>query len=169
MPARSAYNSYYESGSAARKRNYIETPKERNNTTHRRYGKNKLKSKAKPASNLAKALFIISIISAFAILMVITYRYNIISEKNLMSQKLKADLDATEANLLASKIAVEQNTDIDYIESYAKQKLGMQKPTSSQTVYVDTSNITQVVEVNENLNVIESIISKVKGIINNLF
>ena len=45
----------------------------------------------------------------------------------------------------------------------------MQKPTSSQTVYVDTSNITQVVEANENLNVIESIASKIKSIFNNVF
>lgn len=171
MPARSAYSSYYESGSAARKRNYVETPEERNNSINRRYGKNKVKTntKAKPASNITKALYIISIISAFAILMAITYRYNIISEKNLTSQQLKSDLEATEANLLAAKIAVEQNTNMDYIEAYAKQKLGMQKPTSSQTIYVDTSNITQVVEVNENLNVIEKIINSVKETINNIF
>lgn len=171
MPARSAYSSYYESGSAARKRNYIETPEERNNTTNRRYGKNKVKSntKVRSASNVTKALYIITIIVAFSMIMLMTYRYNIISEKNLMSQQLKADLEATEANLLASKIAVEQNTNMDYIEAYAKQKLGMQKPTSSQTIYVDTSNITQVVEVSENLNVIEKIISSVKGVINNIF
>ena len=171
MPARSAYSSYYESGSAARKRNYIETPEERNNTTNRRYGKNKVKSisKAKSASNITKALYIISIVIAFAMIMIMTYRFNIISEKNLMSQQLKSDLEAAESNLLASKIAVEQNTNMDYIEAYAKQKLGMQKPTSSQTIYVDTSNITQVVEVNENLNVIEKIINSVKETINNIF
>lgn len=171
MPARSVYSSYYESGSAARKRNYIETPEEINNATNRRYGKNKVKSntKARPASSATKALYIITIITAFAMLMVMTYRFNIISEKNLVSQQLKADLESAEANLLAAKIAVEQNTDLDYIESYAKQKLGMQKPTSSQTVYVDTSNITQVLEANKNLNVIESIASKIKSIFNNVF
>lgn len=169
MPARSTYSSYYESGSAAKKRNHTETPDERNDAINRKYGKNKVKSKVRPASNATKALYIISIITAFALLMVMTYRYNVISEKNLMSQQLKSNLEATEANLLASKIAVEQNTNIDYIEAYAKQKLGMQKPTSSQTVYVDTSNITQVVEVNGNLNVIESIISKVKETISSIF
>lgn len=171
MPARSVYSSYYESGSTARKRNYIETPDERNVDVNRRYGKNKVNSnnKAKSASNITKALYIISIVAAFTMLMVITYRYNIISEKNLISQQLKMDLEATEANLLTAKIAVEQNTNMDFIESYAKQKLGMQKPTSSQTIYVDTSNITQVVEVNENLNVIEKIINSVKGAINNIF
>jgi len=171
MPARSAYSSYYESGSAARKRSYIETPEERNNVTNRRYGKNKVKSnaKVKPVSSATKALYIITIIAAFSMLMIMTYRYNIISEKNLMSQQLKADLEATEANLLASKIAVEQNTNMDYIEAYAKQKLGMQKPTSSQTIYVDTSNITQVVEVSENLNVKENIINNKKITINNIF
>lgn len=171
MPAKSVYSSYYESGSAARKRNYIETPEQRNSNTNRRYGKNKAKTniKAKSSSNVTKALYIISIISAFSILMAITYRYNVISEKNLISQQLKADLESTEANLLAAKIAVEQNTNMDYIEAYAKQKLGMQKPTSSQTIYVDTSNITQVVEVNENLNVIEKFINSIKENINNIF
>lgn len=169
MPSRGIYSSYYESGNTARKKSYMESPEYRNNTTNRRHGKNKVKPKIKPASNANKALFIISIISAFSILLLITYRYNVISEKNLTSQQLKSNLDAAEANLLASKIAVEQNTNIDYIEDYAKQKLGMQKPTSSQTIYVDTSDITQVVEAKENLNVIESIISKVKEIINNIF
>ena len=168
MPSRSGYSNYYESGSAARKRNYVETPEEKNNTKNRKYGKNKVKTntKARPASNISKALSIISIIVTFSMLMVITYRYNVISEKNLMSQQLKSDLEAVEANLLTAKIAVDQNTNLDYIDSYAKQKLGMQKPTSSQTIYVDTSNITQVVEVNKNLNVIENIISKVKGLLN---
>lgn len=171
MPARSIYGSYYESGSTARKRNYVETPEERNNTANRKYGKNKVKTntKVQSASSVTKALYLTVIVIAFAMLMLMTYRFNIISEKNLVSQQLKADLESTEANLLAAKIAVEQNTNLDYIESYAKQKLGMQKPTSSQTVYVDTSNITQVVEANENLNVIESIASKIKSIFNNVF
>ena len=86
-----------------------------------------------------------------------------------MAQKLKGDLDTAEATLLTSKISVEQSTNLDYIEAYAKQKLGMQKPTSSQTIYVDTSNITQVVEVNENLSVIGKIVSKLKESINNIF
>ena len=170
MPARS-YSSYYESGTTAKKRNVVETPEQKNNTTKRRYGKNKTKAninnKTKKATN--KALVIISIIFTFSMFMAITYRYNVISEKNLTAQKLKSELEATEATLLTSKIAVEQNTNLDYIEAYAKQKLGMQKPTSSQTIYVDTSNITQVVEVNENLSIIGNVVSKLKGLINSIF
>lgn len=171
MPSRSGYSSYYEYGSAARKRNYLETPEQKNETVNRKYGKNKINSnsKVKPASNVTKALYIASVIIAFAMIMVMTYRFNIISEKNLISQQLKTDLEAAEANLLASKIAVEQNTNMDYIEAYAKQKLGMQKPTSSQTVYVDTSNITQVVEVSENLSFFGSLINNIGEKINNIF
>lgn len=168
MPARS-YSSYYENGSAARKRRVVETPEQRNNTTKRRYGKNKMNTNIKTKKATNKALVVISIIFAFSMIMAITYRYNIISEKNLMAQKLKGDLDTAEATLLTSKISVEQSTNLDYIEAYAKQKLGMQKPTSSQTIYVDTSNITQVVEVNENLSVIGKIVSKLKESINNIF
>ena len=168
MPARS-YSSYYENGSAARKRRVVETPEQRNNTTKRRYGKNKMNTNIKTKKATNTALVVISIIFAFSMIMAITYRYNIISEKNLMAQKLKGDLDTAEATLLTSKISVEQSTNLDYIEAYAKQKLGMQKPTSSQTIYVDTSNITQVVEVNENLSVIGKIVSKLKESINNIF
>lgn len=170
MPARS-YSSYYESGTTARKRNVVETPESRNNTLKRRYGKNKIKTNTNSKTNKAtnKALVVISIIFTFSMFMAITYRYNIISEKNLTAQKLKSELETTEATLLTSKIAVEQNTNLDYIEAYAKQKLGMQKPTSSQTIYVDTSNITQVVEVNENLSILGNIANKLKDVINSIF
>lgn len=172
MPSSSKYDSFYENGSAARKKVQYETVEKRNSKAiPRRYGKNKTKvnqsKNVKTSTN--KALVVLSIIFVFSMIMVITYRYNIISEKNLESQELKSELESAEANLLASKIAVEQNTNLDYIEAYAKQKLGMQKPSSSQTVYVDTSNITQVVEVNGNIGIIDNIVCKLKDTINSIF
>lgn len=170
MPARS-YSSYYETGTTVRKKNTLETSESINDTSNRRYGKNKTKTKVnnKTSKKTNKALVVVSLAFAFSMIMTITYRYNIISEKNLETQKLKSQLETTESTLLTSKIAVEQNTNLDYVEAYAKQKLGMQKPTSTQTIYVDTSNITQVVEVNEKLSFIENIINKVKLTLKNIF
>ena len=168
MPARS-YNSYYENGSTARKTSSYERINERSYNNKRRYGKNKMSENIKTKKSSNKALVVISIVFAFSMIMAITYRYNIISEKNLLAQKLKGDLEAAEATLLTSKIAVEQNTNIDYIEAYAKQKLGMQKPTSSQTIYVETSNLAPVVEVNKNLSVVEKVICKLKDTIKSIF
>jgi cell division protein FtsB len=168
MPENDAYGDFYERGSTARKKAYLETPEQKNNIK-RRYGKNKKRAQQKANQAENRALIMISIIFVFSMIMLITYRYNVISEKNLVTQNLKSELETAESNLLAAKIAVEQDTNLDYIEAYAKQKLGMQKPTSSQTIYVDTSNITQVVEVNENLSVIENIVNKVKETLISIF
>ena len=73
-------------------------------------------------------------------MVVISYRYNLINEKNLKSIGLKSELSSVEANLLKAQISVEQSTNLTKIESYAKQKLGMQKPDKNQTIYVDTSD-----------------------------
>lgn len=171
MPTQNADGNFYEHGSAARKRQYVQTPQQYNETYvgKRRYGKNKRVNSNVKVSHKNEVVVVLSIVFVFMMIMVITYRYNVISEKNLLSQNLKSELEVTEANLLNAKIQVEQNTDLDYIEAYAKQKLGMQKPSSSQTVYIDTSNITQVIEVNENLSVIGNIVSKIKLALSSIF
>lgn len=169
MLAERAYDPFYETGNAARKKVTFEVPDQQKSKIKRRYGKNHKKIQNQVNQNSNRAFIMISIIFVFSMIMLITYRYNIISEKNLVSQKLKSNLDSAEANLLTAKIAVDQNTNLDEIEAYAKQKLGMQKPTSNQTVYVDTSNITQVVEVNENLGVIEKIIHYMKETLKDIF
>lgn len=165
MPAKKLYDDYYESGSTAKKySNYTKVAPRKNVKT----GKNKSRSKQKvKAKNNAK--IIAFILGVFAMAMVITYRFNVISEKNLEVQNLKSELTKVESSLLTSQIDVEQGTDFNKIEAYAKQQLGMQKPDKNQTIYVDTSLNESSVEVEESVNAVNKIIEGIKDIIGKIF
>ncbi len=165
MPARKLNSDYYSSDSTARKLEQIEIKKLNTNTNNRRVGKVKLEKKVK--TNPIKAIALI--FSIFSLSLVLTYRFNIINEKNLEAQSLKKQLSTAESSLATAQIEVEQNTDLNKIEAYAKQKLGMQKPDKNQTVYVDTSKELGVSNVEENKSVFDSIIGKVKDVIQNIF
>ena len=150
MPARKLYDDdYYESTSTARKySSYTKVEPRRNVKT----GKNR-RQNIKTKNNVS----------------VITYRYNVISEKNLQTQNLKSELSKVESNLLTSQIEVEQETDLNKIEQYAKQQLGMQKPDKNQTIYVDTSQTGSTVKVEDDDNLFNKIIQGIKDFINKIF
>lgn len=163
MPARKSYGyNYYESGSAARKIDYTYDEKKA-----RRKNVNK-KAKAQPKSK-AKASSVIMIVCVFTMALVLVYRYNIINEKNLKSQSLASDLTKAESALVTSQIDVEQNTDLNEIEAYAKQKLGMQKSDKNQTIYVDTSKTNNSVELQDESTFFQEIGDKISQFFGNLF
>lgn len=95
--------------------------------------KNVNKNKAKKAN---KTSLVITTLLIFGMLIVINYRYNIISEKNLEVQRLQ--IAEAEANALVTNAEIEYSkmVDIVEVEAYAKQQLGMQEPEKSQMVYV---------------------------------
>ena len=169
MAAKSLYRDYYESGTAARKREDLETkripdPKKKVKV------QNKNKKSVNPKANIKYAKHVVTILFIFGMSMFLTYRYTLINEKNLDTQKLKKELAGVEASLLNAQIEVEQNTDLKKIEDYAKQKLGMQKPGKNQTIYVDTSTeVTNTVESNESTTFIDNIIDSIKNFFNNIF
>lgn len=130
----------------------------------------KKNNKKKAALNRNSKLFIVPIVLAvFVMTLIITSRYTMINEKNLESIRLKNDLKKAEATLFSTKIAVEQNTDLNKIESYAKQQLGMQKPTKNQIIYIDTSENIGAVEIVKKTDLIASIKNSVSSFINNIF
>lgn len=165
MPAKKLYDDYYESGSTAKKySNYTKVAPRKNVKT----GKNKYRSKqkVKAKNNVSIIAFILGV---FSMAMVITYRFNVISEKNLEVQNLKSELTKVESSLLTSQIDVEQGTDFNKIEAYAKQQLGMQKPDKNQTIYVDTSLNGSSVEIEGSVNVVNKIVEGIKDIISKIF
>ncbi|MEG2310459.1 MAG: cell division protein FtsL [Clostridia bacterium] len=157
-----AYKEIYQIDSLARKKDY-----EIEESIQRKVCKNKPKLKVKPKKNHTSLM--VFIIFCFGLTMLVTYRYNVINEKNLESQKLKKHLDTAESALLNAQIEVEQNTDLNKIESYAKQQLGMQKPDKNQTIYVDTSKTSKIVEVAKNEMKIEKFFETVINTIKNIF
>lgn len=144
--------SYYESGSAARKLEYVEEKKKVVKNNNKTSNKKNVKRKT---SSIAMILFI------FSMALVLVYRYNVINEKNLQSQSLADELIKAESALLTSQIEVDQSTDLNQIEAYAKQKLGMQKPDKNQTIYVDTSKTSNSVEVHSDTTFLQNIKEKI--------
>ena len=97
--------------------------------------KNKnIKRIAKAKAN--RSSLVLTTLCIFAMLIVINYRYNIISEKNLTVQRLEMSQVEASALLTAAEVEYSKMVDIVEVEAYAKQQLGMQEPEKSQMVYL---------------------------------
>ncbi len=160
MPARK-YD-YYESGSTAKKIEYEYNHNKRNKSVNRNKVSNKKAKKTRTSS-------VIMVLCIFSMALVLVYRYNVINEKNLESQALANDLSKIEATLFSSQMDVELNTDLNQIEDYAKQKLGMQKPDKNQTIYVDTSKSSNLVKVKNDTSFIQNVTEKISEFFNKIF
>lgn len=115
-----------------------------------------------------KATLVLTTLAIFAMFMIITYRYNLISEKNLKVQELKEDLEVAKSELATTQIEVEEVMDVNYVEAYAKQQLGMQKPEKSQLIYINMENEESVQKMSTS-NMIMSLVDKIKEFVNNVF
>lgn len=168
MPASRRYSDFYESGSVARKlkpQRKMEPIKKVTSKTKTRQQSKRIQAIQKK-NNASKVAFILTI---FAMSMIIIYRFNIINEKNLKSQSLKKELEQVDATLASAQIEVEQNTDLNKIEAYAKQQLGMQKPGKNQTIYVDTSEASRVVDVEQDTTILEIVTNFIRNAIKDIF
>lgn len=135
----------------------IKTPKTIKQVTE------KVKANVKPKSKLS---LILSTLAIFTMLIIVSYRYNVISEKNLMLQRLEIEQDSVMAELATTEIAVQSVIDNESVEAYAKQQLGMQKPEKSQIIYIN-SNYETKVEQTESQNIFEKGLDKLKNLIGN--
>ena len=117
--------------------------------------------KAKKKSKLS---LVLSVVAMFTMLIILSYRTNLISEKNLELQKLNMKADNVNAVLATTEVKVSRVIDKDSIETYAKQQLGMQKPEKSQLVYINSNYETKVESINEG-NIIGKVVDKLKDII----
>lgn len=165
MPARRINSEYYQDGSAARKILPNENmPRRKTNTTIKRNVSRNNSIKRQQVQRKKNASMVAFILCGFAMSMIITYRFSLINEKNLEVQNLISELEVVSSQVATSQIEVDQNTDLNAIEAYAKQQLGMKKADSSQTVYIDTSEAINKIQVNQETTIIDKIISYIKGI-----
>lgn len=168
MPASRRYNDFYESGSTARKIK----PQKRVEPVKKVTSKPKIKQQSKRIKAIQKknkVAQVAFILTGFAMSMLIIYRFNVINEKNLKSQTLKKQLEQVDATLASAQIQVEQNTDLNKIEAYAKQQLGMQKPGKNQTIYVDTSEASRVVNTKQDTTILEIVTNFIRNAIKDIF
>ena len=122
---------------------------------------NSKKIKARPKSKLS---LILSVVSLFVMALVVSYRYNLISEKNLELQRLKMEQVVANSELATTEVAIDRIIDKNTVESYAKQQLGMQKPEKSQIVYINSNYQTKVEQI-DTKNIFEIGIEKLKNLI----
>ena len=76
------------------------------------------------------------VLAIFALLLTISYRNTQINEKFNEMQKLKTELASLQKENEQLQVSIENSLNFSNIEKQAKEKLGMQKLTNKQTVYV---------------------------------
>lgn len=76
------------------------------------------------------------IISMFLVLLTISYRNSLITEKFNQIQNKKQELSAIEKTNGQTEISIESSLNLKSLEKTAKKKLGMQKLDKDQKVYV---------------------------------
>mgnify|MGYP001083367445 CR=1 FL=1 len=103
----------------------------------------------------------------FAILLTISYRNSKISEKFSEIQNQKKQLATIQKENEQLKVVIENGETLNNVEKIAKEKLGMQKLTNKQTVYVNlpkedyVESASEEVVVQEEKNWFEQILDKI--------
>lgn len=107
------------------------------------------------------------VIAIFAILLTISYRNSQINEKFDQVQKLKKELSAIQKENEQLEVSIQNSVNYNTIEKLAKEKLGMQKLTNKQTVYVTlpkkdyVESASEEVVMEKEKNWLEQIIDKI--------
>lgn len=81
-------------------------------------------------------LFGLAVIAAFGIILTNSMRL----EKNTKINELEERLDVLNAQVVSEQFQIDRDMDLNKIEDEAIGRLGMQRPTKAQTVYVDMGN-----------------------------
>lgn len=107
------------------------------------------------------------VLMIFAILLMISYRNSKINEKFSEIQSQKKQLAAIQKENEQLKVVIENGETLNNVEKIAKEKLGMQKLTNRQTVYINlpkedyVESATEEVIKKEEKNWFEQIIDKI--------
>lgn len=107
------------------------------------------------------------VIGIFALLLTISYRNSQINEKFNKVQTLKRELSSIQKENEQLKVSIENGLNLNTIEKIAKEKLGMQKLTNKQTVYVTlpkkdyVESATEEVVIEKDKNWLEQIVDKI--------
>lgn len=78
----------------------------------------------------------LAVIAIFGLLLTISYRNSQINEEFSKMQTLKQELASVQKENEQLKVSIENGLNLNNIEKLAKEKLGMQKLTNRQIVYV---------------------------------
>ena len=130
---------------------------------------NKKKSKKVQVEQNKKAETIILVVIGFIILLAISYRNTLINERFAEIKNLKANLAAITKENEQLEVNIENSLNLSNIEKEAKERLGMQKLTNKQTVYISLPKkdyvepATEEVIIEKELDWFENIVNKIFG------
>lgn len=108
--------------------------KKKNNNKQKKIEKNN-KSNKKNINQKKRAIKYLAI--GFVILFAISYRNSLINESFNRKEKLKKELGAIQKTNEQLQVSIENSLNLTNVEQAAKEKLGMQKPTNNQKIYVN--------------------------------
>ena len=129
----------------------------------------KERAKQKRAAVLLKKKIVVYIGIAFAMLLVISYRNSLITEDFNKVKNLKADLATLQKENQQTQVLIESNLNLKKIEEEAKSKLGMQRLTNDQKIYMNlpkkdyVQSSTDKAKTTEEKNWLDKIMDKFKG------
>lgn len=108
-----------------------------------------------------------AVVGIFVILLAISYRNSQINEKFNQLQTLKRELSTMQKENEQIEVSIQNSVNLNTIEKLAKEKLGMQKLTNKQTMYVTlpkkdyVESASEEVEMEEEKNWFEKLIEKI--------
>lgn len=127
-------------------------------------------AKARAEENKKKAKIVFYLVIGFSVLFAIGYRNSQINEAFTQKQDLEKQISQVKKENEQLEVSIQNSLNYSQIEALAKERLGMQKLTSKQTVYIDLpkkdyveAGVEEVV-IEENQNFLESIITFIKNI-----
>ena len=97
----------------------------------------------------------LTVFALFVVLVAISYRNSTINESFSKVQSLKSQLSEIQKENEQLEVSIENSLNLNNIEQIAKEKLGMQKLTNRQTVYVELPKKDYVKSANEEVIVKE--------------
>lgn len=107
------------------------------------------------------------VVAIFIFLLTISYRNSQINEKFSEVQSLKNQLSSLQKENEQLKVSIENGLNLNNIEKLAKEKLGMQKLTNKQTLYVNlpkkdyVESATEEVVIENSKNWFEQFVDKI--------
>ena len=169
-----AEKSYYKYETSPRKLEPIKKPQKKSNNQNRTK-KEKNKQEEKKILGLSetkkKIKMVCYLIIGFSVLFAIGYRNSQINEAFTKKQSLESEISQIKKENEQLEVNIQNNMNLSQIEALAKEKLGMQKLTSRQTIYIDLPKKdyvepgTEEVIIEDKSTILDSIIAFFKNII----
>ena len=130
--------SRYEYSTSPRKLQPEYNPKKRNKKNNLKVVKDLPRQEVKMTKEQmhVRKRVVLLVVAIFVVLLTVSYRNSQINEKFSQVQKLKKELSSIQKENEQLKVNIENSLNLNNVEKIAKEKLGMQKLTNRQTLYV---------------------------------